>query len=119
MGGRIQADGDATSVQWYVWTGEYMKDAMKSWGLPTVIVVWMLTMTSMFMWKHGDAYVASALAAAAAQSGAAQVMADSVTELAKTTRELRQFQEKDMRVFHAEELNAHKQTQALIQAHSK
>lgn len=54
---------------WYEYVGEYVKDAMKSWGLAVVIVGFGLA----FIWWHGGAWV---IAKAEAERTQAKTTAD-------------------------------------------
>jgi hypothetical protein len=70
-----------TYEHWYEWLGDYVRDAMKSWGIGVVLVGFGLA----FCWWHGGAWVV-------AKAEAERTQAKTTADLSKTMLLLSQAQ---------------------------
>lgn len=77
---------------WYVWAGEFLESAMKSWGVPTVFMVGMLSTAGWLTYRHGDAYVGAIIESSRAQAESSKTVATAVVELTRLAKETQEFQ---------------------------
>lgn len=81
-------------MPWYIWFGNYIETAMKSWGVPTVFMLSMVSVGGWLAYRHGDTYVETTIETNKAQAASSQVVANAVIELTRLANDNQRFQER-------------------------
>ena len=81
-----------TERPWYEWAGEYLKEAMKGWGLATILILMPSVLLVHAAYAYGHRYVEASILRMQKEAEASVAVAVAVTELTHITKQGQQFQ---------------------------
>lgn len=72
---------------WYVWAGEFLKEAMKGWGLASILVLLPSFALSCLLYTHGGRYLEANITRIQREAEAAVLVAIAVHELTEVSKQ--------------------------------
>lgn len=83
-----------TYTHWYEWAGDFTKEAMKGWGLATILILLPTFGIAVLTYRHGERYFEASIAKMEKEAAAATAVALAVSDLAELARDGAMFQQK-------------------------
>lgn len=82
-----------TYLHWYEWAGDFLKDAMKGWGLATILILIPVASVAHLSYNYGGRYLEASILKMEKEAAAATAVAVAVTDLTALAKEAQVFQQ--------------------------
>ena len=99
---------------WYEWLGDFTRDAMKGWGISTVIILSVLAVFVYLGVQKGGPYIDAQTAKMLAEAQAARTVSEAVTKLTALTERNQEAMER-VRLEHQEFASAFTEAKQMMQ----
>ena len=98
---------------WYEYAGDFLKEAMKGWGLAAVILLGAGGVVAKLVYSHGGDYIKASCAKMTAEAGAADAVAAAVERLAAFAEAQGEFRA-EVKADHARAAESDRQTAEIL-----